>query len=159
MLSVNLSSLCMCVCVCMHVIESSCYFITGNTPPLITGPTMLRLNLNTMASLQFNITDDKNMFNITIIGGLPDGANLMPTIRESYTEYLFSWTITSMVTRSLMFEARDELNASAVLSVQLQICACRNSSDCTIEGIVDTAVENVQLNCECSEGMCVCVPT
>ena len=124
----------------------------GNTPPVITGPTMLRLELNVEATLRFNVTDDKNMFELTTVNGLPENATLVSTPQDGYTEYLFSWTISSAVTRSLMFEARDGLNASAVLSVQLQVCACMNSSDCTIEGILDTTVANVQLNCECSEG-------
>ncbi|XP_064388044.1 uncharacterized protein LOC135336225 isoform X3 [Halichondria panicea] len=124
----------------------------SNSPPLITGPNMLRLDVGVMAILRFNVSDDKNMFNVTVVGGLPENSQLTPTVMDGYTDYEFDWTLSTVESaRSIMFEARDELNASAVLNVQVQTCACMNSSDCTIEGIADTTASSIVLNCECSE--------
>ncbi len=115
---------------------------------------MLRLDVGVMAILRFNVSDDKNMFTITVVGGLPENSQLTPTVMDGYTDYEFDWTLSTVESaRSIMFEARDELNASAVLNVQVQTCACMNSSDCTIEGIADTTASSIVLNCECSEGV------
>ena len=118
------------------------------------GTNMLRLDIDVMATLRFNVSDDKDIFNTTVVGGLPDNSKLMPTAMDGFTEYEFTWTLSAVESaRSIMFEARDELNASAVLNVQVQICACMNKSDCTIEGITDTTASSIVLNCECSEGV------
>ncbi len=137
-----------------YVVSLSALFI-GNSPPQIMGPSMLRLDIGVTATLSFNISDDKDIFNITVVGGLPDNSELMSTVMDGFTEYEFTWTLSTVQSaRSIMFEARDELNASAVLNVQVQICACMNKSDCTIEGIADATASSIVLNCECSEGVC-----
>ena len=126
----------------------------ANTPPRILGPNSLFVTLGEEAVLVFNVTDDKNTFNVSTLNGLPVNSTLTPMAMDGFTEFVFRWNIYEVVNRSLMFEARDELDAVSVLNVQVQICACQNGGNCTLGGLLSTTASTIVLNCECSEGQC-----
>ena len=153
---------CLCILVCIHEFMHVCVFttnhsqavnliflFTANNPPRITGPATLLVDLGVEARLVLNVSDDSNNFTVSILGGLPENSNLE---RTGPSEYIFTWMLNEIVNNTLEFEARDELNATAVHNVQVQICACENGGNCTINGIIGTAAGNILLNCECSEG-------
>ena len=126
--------------------------IVANNPPRISGPNTLFVVLEEETQLTFNVTDDKNNFTVSVPNGLPMGATLTSNTVNGVTEYTFSWTLYELVDVSLIFEARDELNAVAVLNVQVQICACKNGGNCTLEGLLSITNETVVLNCQCPDG-------
>ncbi|XP_064385443.1 uncharacterized protein LOC135334236 isoform X4 [Halichondria panicea] len=122
-----------------------------NTPPLIAGPSVLVITLGQEAELVFSVTDDNNNLSVSLIGGLPINSTLTVSPMNGFSEVTFRWTITEIVDVSLLFEARDERNAVSVLSVQVQICACDNGGDCTVDGLRSTVGSTLVLNCDCPE--------
>ena len=127
-------------------------FLLVNMPPVIVGPPTLLVTLGEEAELVFTVTDDNNLFNVSVVGGLPVNSTLTSTPQDGFMSYTFSWTIFEIVDVSLMFEARDERNAVSVLSVQVQICACQNGGECTLDGLLSSSDRTVVLNCNCPEG-------
>ena len=123
-----------------------------NSPPIITGSSTLSVTLGQEAVFVFTVTDDNNLFNVSAIGGLPINATLTSNPGNISTEYTYRWTIFEVVNVSLMFEARDERSAVSVLSVQVQICACQNGGECTLDGLLSSSDRTVVLNCNCPEG-------
>ncbi len=123
-----------------------------NTPPLIAGPSVLVVTLGQEAELVFSVTDDNNNLSVSLIGGLPINSTLTVSPMDGFSEVTFRWTITEIVDVSLLFEARDERNAVSVLNVQVQICACENGGDCTVEGLPSVVGSTLVLNCDCPQG-------
>ncbi len=124
---------------------------TGNNPPRIAGPTTLLVNLGEVAEIRLNVTDDRNIFNISVIGGLPRNATLSQSDEKS-TEFTFKWFSDDIVNISLTFEAKDDFEAISVHNVQVQLCACENSGNCTTDGLLIVTGNTLVLNCECPEG-------
>ena len=93
---------------------------TANFPPLIYGPGSLYVTLGEEAVLVFNVTDDKGSINVTLVDGLPAGANLLPTPMGDYTmEFTFRLELDAIADISLVFLATDELDAGSTLEVQV----------------------------------------
>ncbi len=130
-----------------------------NTPPLIAGPSVLVVTLGQEAELVFSVTDDNNNLSVSLIGGLPINSTLSVSPMNGFSEVTFLWTITEIVDVSLLFEARDERNAVSVLIVQVQICACENGGDCTVDGLRSTVGSTLVLNCDCPDGMIAFIAT
>ena len=119
---------------------------------MIVGPPSLLVTLGVEAELIFTVTDDNNLFNVSVVGGLPVNSTFTSIIQNDFTEYTFRWTIFEIVDVSLMFEARDERSAVSVLNVQVQICACENGGECALDGPLSSSESTVVLNCDCPEG-------
>ena len=124
----------------------------ANFPPIINGSSSLYIVLGEEARFTFNVTDDKNMYNVTVTGGLPVNSALTSTPMDGYSEYLFTWNHHEAVNTSLSFEAKDELDAVSMLIVQVYICACQNGGNCTLNGVFSSH-STVVLNCICPEGI------
>ena len=101
----------------------------------------------------FNVTDDSNNFTVSLDGGLPSNSQLQQV--DNTSVYVFTWSLSSVGNYSLVFQALDQLGASSVLSVQVQICACERDGNCTLNGLLDTSGNSIVLNCECPAGMFV----
>ena len=131
------------------------YVWTANNPPRITGPTTLFIRLGVEAELTFNVMDDNNNYNVTVLGGLPDNStlSLKSNDADGVMEYVFKWQLLELVNVSLLFEAKDDFNAASVLNVQLQICACENGGNCTTDGLFSISGSSILLNCQCPEGI------
>ena len=98
----------------------------------------------------FSVTDDDN-FTVGVVNGMPLGASL-----SAYKgNYNFTWTSKNIENISLTFYATDSLNASSLLNVQIQQCACRNGGNCTLLGAVVSDQNSLIMNCDCIQGMCV----
>ena len=129
-----------------------CIFLVANNPPVIVGPPTLLVTLGEEAELVFTVIDDNNLFKVFVVGGLPVNSTLTFTPHNGFTSFTLRWTIFEIVDVSLMFEARDERSAVSVLSVQVQICACQNGGECTLNGLLSSSDRTVVLNCNCPEG-------
>lgn len=91
--------------------------------------------------------DDDN-FMVGVLGVLPHGASL-----SGYQEnYNFTWKVVNLQNISLTLIAQDSLNASTLLSVQVQLCACQNNGMCTLEGVVVSEENSLVMNCDCQKG-------
>ena len=88
-----------------------------------------------------------------MVGGIPYDATLV----DSKGAYIFSWTIPKVDNISLAFYATDSLNATSILSVQLQICACSNGGNCTLIGLSNSDAQSVVMNCDCPKGLFLAV--
>ena len=95
------------------------------------------------------MTDDNNNYNVSVIGGLPGNSTLSS---DGVMEYVFKWYLVQAVNVSLMFEAKDNFDAVSVLNVQVQICACENDGNCTVDGLLSISGSSIVLNCQCLEG-------
>lgn len=93
-----------------------------------------------------NDTDD---FTVTIDGGAPQGGILSDDGDGMYT---FRWTPQATPTRELGFIAVDELGAATLHSPLVQVCACFNGGECTLEGVPNTNKRIQNLTCLCTEG-------
>ena len=124
----------------------------ANFPPIINGSSSLYIILGEEARFTFNVTDDKNLYDVTVTNGLPVNSTLTSTPLDGYSEYLFTWNLYEVVDLSLSFEAADELDAVSMLIVQVYICACQNGGNCTLNGVLSSH-STIVLNCVCPEGI------
>ena len=97
----------------------------------------------------FNVTDMDDTFNVSVVGGLPDDSEL---IRDG-NSFEFRWRLMEAGNITVVFSAVDSMNAGSVLRPTVEICACENDGNCTLEGILGIdALNPIILNCECPQG-------
>ena len=123
---------------------------TGNLPPVMTGDSTFSVTLGQESIYAFTVVDEGN-FTVEVVEGLPQGATLED---NGGGEYTFRWTLTntSGSFNPLSFQAVDGEGAASLLSPQLEACLCANGGECTLDGVLDTALPVVILNCNCPEG-------
>ena len=99
----------------------------------------------------FHVSDDNN-FNVTVGSTLPQKGRL---VQEGDT-FTFTWNVTSIneANITLTFIATDNLGATSFLRPQLLICPCKNSGNCTTEGLSGAADNPLVMNCLCDPGLC-----
>ena len=109
------------------------------------------VTVGSTAQYIFNVSDDNN-FNVTVGSTLPQIGHL---VQEGDT-FTFTWNVTSIneANMTLMFIATDNLGATSFLRPQLLICPCKNSGNCTTEGLSGAADNPLVMNCLCSPGLC-----
>ena len=105
------------------------------------------MNLRETSVYTFTVTDESGSPDVTVQG--PVTYSLTPN-GDTYT---FSWTVSEVINYTLMFVAVDPMNAVSTLSPRVEICACQNSGSCTLEGILGTEGNVVDMECECTPGM------
>ena len=120
-----------------------------NFPPKITGSNTFKVTVGQVSIYNFTIEDMDDNITVGVVGGIPYDATLVGSKRS----YTFSWTISKLDNMSLTFFAMDSLNAAAILSVQLQICACSNGGNCTLIGLSNRDAQTIVMKCDCSKGL------
>ncbi len=94
-----------------------------------------------------NDTDD---FNVTKVGGIPEGGVLS---EDGYGEYTFTWTPGVIPNISgLLFVAMDSSGAATLHTPIVHVCACFNGGECTEEGVLLRNDLIFTLTCLCDEG-------
>ena len=121
----------------------------ANFPPNMTGERVLRLTVGQEAQYTFTVTDPGDTFIVGVLGGLPVFSDLIDNEDGLFT---FVWTVQQPTNISLNFFARDSLNASSTLSPRVEVCACANGGECTLDGLLSTDDSSVIMNCLCNEG-------
>ena len=97
----------------------------------------------------FNVTDMDDTFNVSVIGGLPDDSEL---IRDG-SIFVFQWRLMEVDNITVAFSAVDSMMAGSVLRPTVEICACENGGNCTLNGILGIdALNPIIMNCECPQG-------
>ena len=124
------------------------HFPPENYPPVINGSSVAMVKINYTSVYTFTVTDEDN-FTVGVINGAPIGASLT----GYHGNYKFTWTSKNIENMSLTFYATDSLNASSLLNVQIQQCACQNSGKCTLLGAVVSDQNSLVMNCDCLQGM------
>ena len=124
-------------------------FVSANFPPNITGESVFRVTVGQQTQYTFTVTDPGDTFIVGVIGGLPISSEL---INQGEGVVAFVWALQQPTNMSLTFFARDSLNASSTLSPRLEVCACANGGECTLDGVLSTDDNTVIMNCLCTEG-------
>ena len=128
---------------------SSLIFFPANSPPNITSDdAVFRVNVREENVYTFNVVDT-NDFNVTVQGGAPQGSVLSDDGAGTYT---FKWTPIAIPTTELTFLAVDQLGAATVHTPFVQVCACFNGGECTLQGVPSTNRLIQNLTCLCTEG-------
>ena len=82
-------------------------------------------------------------------GGLPDNSELEEVAEGEYT---FRWNLQEITTEPLVFVANDTNGASSLFVPTVEVCACVNGGNCTLDGLLINAA-TVVMNCLCSDGV------
>ena len=94
------------------------------------------------------VEDPGDEFTLTVLGGLPAGSVLEKT-QEG--QFLFRWKLQAVTTQPLVFFANDSKGASSTFIPTVEVCACANEGNCTLDGLL-TNNATIVLNCVCNEG-------
>ena len=105
------------------------------------------------AVYNFTVVDEEDTFTVEVVGEIPEGATFEDSGEGDYT---FSWNLEVVTNRSdvpaLSFQANDSAGAVSLLTPQLVVCPCTNDGECTLRGILNTALPVLVMNCICPEG-------
>ena len=123
--------------------------IAANLPPRMNGSNIFRVDTREASVYSFTVTDDGDGFTVAVQGGMPDGS----TLEQESGNYTFTWTQLEPDNTSLVFVANDSLGAASTLSPRVEVCACQNRGNCTLDGILGMESNTVIMECECPEGM------
>ena len=121
---------------------------TVNYPPRIESsiPTF-QVTVGEQAAYSFTVTDpnDGDTFTVSVQGGLPNNSVL-------HSGYTFVWTPSEVVDAALTFVATDSMGGTATFTPRLEICACQNGGNCTLDGVQNTLSNTIIMACMCTEG-------
>ena len=105
------------------------------------------------AVYNFTVVDEGDTFTVEVEGGIPQEASFED---NGEGEYTFSWNLEVVANRSdvpaLSFQATDSGGAVSLLTPQVVVCPCTNDGECTLRGILNTAIPVLIMNCICPEG-------
>ena len=123
--------------------------MSANNPPNITSEiTVFLVNVREENVYTFQVMDSNN-FNVSIVNGTPSGSVLTDDGEGMYT---FKWTPLDIPTKELTFLAVDELGAATSHTPLVQVCACFNGGQCTMQGVPSTGQLLQVFACICTEG-------
>eukprot|EP00731_Ephydatia_muelleri_P009511 Em0005g97a len=119
--------------------------VLNHFPPAIRGNASYMVIIG-QPSYYYFVVEDTNDVTVGVVGGVPPDATLVST-RGQHT---FTWTLGWVQNVSLVFFAIDSSNLTSFLSVQVELCACQNGGNCTLDGLVGVASgQSVIMNCVC----------
>jgi len=95
----------------------------------------------------FTATDEGDI-TIAVQGPQPDTY----TFTVNGNMRTFSWTVMEPSNASVTFVATDSLSATSTLSPRVEMCACQNGGNCTLDGILGIDGNTVIMRCECPPG-------
>lgn len=119
--------------------------ILDNFPPNIDGPESFRVNTGQTSTYTFTVTDEDESVDVTVQG--PSTQSLT----QNGNTYTFSWTV-SEVNVQVTFVATDSMNVVSTLSPLIEVCACQNNGNCTLEGVLGIEENIIDMRCECTPG-------
>ena len=109
----------------------------------------MRVNTGEELVYHLSVSDpDGDNFNLTLTNKLPDN----PAIEKRENgEYLFRWTLLQITNMILTFIVTDSKGASATFSPTVELCACVNEGNCTLDGLL-TSNSTIVMGCHCHAG-------
>ena len=66
-------------------------------------------------------------------------------------EFIFHWSLREPTTEPLVFVATDSSGASSSFIPRVEVCACVNGGNCTLDGILTTN-STIIMTCQCPQG-------
>ena len=63
-------------------------FCVANNPPRILGPTVLKVTLGQEAEIRLNVTDDRNNFNVSVIGAFQEMGRCIQPVKTRQKSFL-----------------------------------------------------------------------
>ena len=120
-----------------------------NFPPNISADATFRVNLGQESTFTLYIEDPGDEFTLSVRGGLPENSFLEETDDEGVFD--FRWTLEEITTEPLVFVANDSRGASSLFVPTVEVCACVNGGNYTLDGLL-TSDATVVMNCVCSDG-------
>ena len=124
------------------------YCDTDNFPPEIAAEEIFRVNLRQESMMIIRVEDSGDSFALNVQGGLPD-SSVLENLSEGI--FIFRWIPQEITTKPLVFIASDSRNASRAFTPRVEICACLNGGNCTLEGLL-TNNATIIMNCQCPQG-------
>ena len=97
-----------------------------------------------------SVLDPGDNFTLTIQGQLLQDYTLEVV---GDREYIFHWNLLEPTSEPLVFIATDSGGASSTFIPTVEVCACANGGNCTLDGLL-TSNSTVILNCQCPQGKC-----
>ena len=122
-----------------------------NFPPSISTAEenlILRVTIGEEATLRLTVTDPGDEFNFIIQGEFPDNPILEKISEE---EFVFRWTPQGITNMPLTFVANDSSGASSDFTPTVEICACVNGGNCTLDGVLTSNI-TIVMGCQCTQG-------
>ena len=135
-----------CFCLYIHVYT----LVLENNLPKFNGIDIFKVTVGTENIYTFSVKDADDNFTVTIVGGAPNGGQLVHNGKGMYTLH---WMMLAIPTSSVQFRAEDARGAVVLLSPLLHVCSCFNGGTCTLDGVVRSADSLINMTCLCTEGI------
>lgn len=123
---------------------------TENFPPKISADSIFQVTTGTESVYSLSVLDPGDNFTLTIQGQLLQDYTLEVV---GDREYIFHWNLLEPTSEPLVFIATDSGGASSTFIPTVEVCACANGGNCTLDGLL-TSNSTVILNCQCPQGKC-----
>ena len=93
------------------------------------------------------VTDPVDNFTLSVKSGFGNYS----LQRISDTDFIFRCTLDDVTNNPLTFVAIDSTGVSSSFTPIVEICACANGGECTLEGVL-TSSTTITMRCICPEG-------
>ena len=124
----------------------SCVLL-DNFPPSLSGSNSFRVTVGSPSVYTFTAVDTDGVA-ISIQGPGTDDHTLIPN-GNSYT---LTISVDASFDYEIMIVATDAVGAVSTLSPRVEICACRNGGECTLDGLLGIDTNVVDMLCQCDPG-------
>ena len=141
-LNINFLNLHYCLCSSILTLE--------NKLPKFNGADIFKVTVGTENIYTFSVKDADDNFTVTIVGGAPNGGQL---VHNGEGMYSLHWMVSTIPASSVTFRAEDARGAVVLLSPLLHVCSCFNGGTCTLDGVIRSADSLINMACFCTEGM------
>ena len=127
------------------------YLHTDNFPPKIsTDVNTFKVTTGTESVYSLIVSDPGDNFTLSVQGPVQDYS--LNFVGDG--TYVFHWNLSEPTFEPLVFIATDSGGASSSLIPTVEVCACANGGNCTLDGLL-TGNSTVILKCQCPQGKCL----
>ena len=123
--------------------------VLENKLPRFNGTSIFKVTVGTENIYTFSVKDADDNFTVTLLGGAPNGGQLVNNGEGMYTLH---WMVSAIPTSSVQFRAEDARGAVVLLSPLLHVCSCFNGGTCTLDGVIHSD-SLINMTCLCTEGI------
>ena len=121
---------------------------TENFPPNISADTVFRVSTGAESLYYLTVLDPGDNITLNVQGGLLQ-SSVLELVGDD--QFIFRWNLLEPTTEPLVFIATDSSGASSSFIPTVEVCACVNGGNCTLDGIL-TGNSTLIMNCQCPQG-------
>lgn len=114
---------------------------------MLSGLTTFRVIVGSTSSYIFTAVDTDDVV-VTIEG--PPASHY--TLIQNGNSYTLNFLVSSVFTYETMIVAMDTMDVASTLNPRVEICACQNGGNCTLDGIITQTSNVVDMLCMCTSG-------